>query len=101
MKKTTEQLLKADLTRLYNHIQKWYEEHPVETEVPDGNLTCYGSATFGIIHDQSSDKELSVANLTLCGKSEYIYIRAPIDHECIKHKHHREKSSKSEEKIVP
>lgn len=100
--RTTEQLIKTDLLRLYNHIQKWYEEHPAGRRDSKNALACYGSATFGITYDEFSDTELAVANLMLCGPAdEYVDIEAPINHMRIKHKHHREKSSKSEEKIVP
>jgi hypothetical protein len=100
MKKTTEQLIKTDLLRLYNHIMKWYEDHPEGRRDSESTLDCYGSVTVGITYDEFSDKELSVANLILCGKpDEYVTIEAPINHMRIKH--HREKSSKSEEKIVP
>lgn len=98
--RTTEQLIKTDLLRLYNHIQKWYEEHPEGRRDSKETLDCYGSATFGITYDEFSDTELAVANLMLCGPAdEYVDIEAPINHKRIKH--HREKSSKSREKLVP
>ena len=94
MKKTTEQLIKADLLRLYKHVMQWYDEHPEGKGHSKDSLACYGSAVFGITYDEFSDKELSVANMTLNGKhGTYVEIEASINH--------REKSSKSEEKIVP
>ena len=77
---TTETLIKRTLTRLFNLVMKWYEEHPEGRRDPKTHIDCYGSATFGVASFSDEERPYKIAHITMDGgNGEHVSIEAGVN----------------------